>query len=61
MPNPDQERVIAFPKQIEDLSLLGEGAHRTAGVSRLETMYIQYGSCGSCPSSADVDHIIYRP
>jgi heterodisulfide reductase subunit C len=52
----DQERTSAPPKQIEDLSLLGEVSHRTAGVSRLE-MCIQCGSCGgSCPSEADMDH-----
>ncbi len=52
----DQERASAPPKQIEDLSLLGEVSHRTAGVSRLE-MCIQCGSCGgSCPSEADMDH-----
>ena len=52
----DQERAPAPPKQIEDLSLLGEVSHRTAGVSRLE-MCIQCGSCGgSCPSEADMDH-----
>lgn len=52
----DQERASAPPKQIEDLSLLGEVSHRTAGVSRLE-MCIQCGTCGgSCPSEADMDH-----
>ena len=52
----DQERASAPPKQIEDLSLLGEVSHRTAGVSRLE-MCIQCGCCGgSCPSEADMDH-----
>jgi heterodisulfide reductase subunit C len=56
MPNVDQQRAIILPKQIEDLSLLGEVSHRTAGVSRLE-MCIQCGSCGgSCPSEADMDH-----
>lgn len=56
MPNLVQERAIVLPKQIEDLSLLGEVSHRTAGVSRLE-MCIQCGSCGgSCPSEADMDH-----
>lgn len=44
------------PKLIEDLTLLDEVSHRTAGVSRLE-MCIQCGSCGgSCPSSADMNH-----
>lgn len=52
----EQERASAPPKQIEDLSLLGEVSHRTAGVSRLE-MCIQCGTCGgSCPSEADMDH-----
>ena len=56
MPNLVQESVNTLPKQIEDLSLLGEVSHRTAGVSRLE-MCIQCGSCGgSCPSEADMDH-----
>jgi heterodisulfide reductase subunit C len=45
-----------IPKQIEDLTMLEEGAARTAGVSRLE-MCIQCGTCGgSCPSAADMDH-----
>ena len=48
-PNPN-------PKLIEDLTLLDEVSHRTAGVSRLE-MCIQCGTCGgSCPSAADMDH-----
>jgi heterodisulfide reductase subunit C len=56
MQNLNQERASAPPKQIEDLSLLGEVSHRTAGVSRLE-MCIQCGTCGgSCPSEADMDH-----
>ena len=56
MPNVDQQHVAVLPMQIEDLSLLGEVSHRTAGVSRLE-MCIQCGSCGgSCPSEADMDH-----
>lgn len=56
MPNLVQESVSAIPKQIEDLSLLGEVSRRTAGVSRLE-MCIQCGSCGgSCPSEADMEH-----
>ncbi|MBI5295572.1 MAG: 4Fe-4S dicluster domain-containing protein [Chloroflexi bacterium] len=56
MQNMEQERASAPPKQIEDLSLLGEVSHRTAGVSRLE-MCIQCGTCGgSCPSEADMDH-----
>jgi heterodisulfide reductase subunit C len=56
MPNVDQQRAIILPKQIEDLFLLDEVSHRTAGVSRLE-MCIQCGSCGgSCPSEADMDH-----
>lgn len=56
MQNIESERASAPPKQIEDLSLLGEVSHRTAGVSRLE-MCIQCGSCGgSCPSEADMDH-----
>lgn len=56
MQNIEQERASAPPKQIEDLSLLGEVSHRTAGVSRLE-MCIQCGTCGgSCPSEADMDH-----
>lgn len=56
MQNMEQERASTPPKQIEDLSLLGEVSHRTAGVSRLE-MCIQCGTCGgSCPSEADMDH-----
>lgn len=47
---------LANPPNAEDLSLLGEVAHRTAGVSRLE-MCIQCGTCGgSCPSAAAMDH-----
>lgn len=47
---------LANPANAEDLSLLGEVAHRTAGVSRLE-MCIQCGTCGgSCPSAAAMDH-----
>lgn len=36
MLNVDQERAPALPKQIEDLSLLGEVARHITGVSRLE-------------------------
>jgi len=36
MPNLDQQHAIALPKQIEDLTLLGEVSRRTAGISRLE-------------------------
>jgi len=47
---------IAGPRLIEDLTLLDEVSHRTAGVSRLE-MCIQCGSCGgSCPCAGDMDH-----
>jgi heterodisulfide reductase subunit C len=56
MPVSEPERDQALPKQIEDLSLLEEVSHRTAGVSRLE-MCIQCGTCGgSCPSAADMDN-----
>ncbi|MGE5249340.1 MAG: 4Fe-4S dicluster domain-containing protein [Bacteroidota bacterium] len=56
MPKKREQRFPALPKQIEDLSLLEQVSHRTAGVSRLE-MCIQCGSCGgSCPSAADMDH-----
>jgi heterodisulfide reductase subunit C len=52
----EEERKLALPKQIEDLTLLEEVSRRTAGVSRLE-MCIQCGSCGgSCPSAANMDN-----
>ena len=52
----EEKRTPALNKQVEDLSLLEEVSHRTAGVSRLE-MCIQCGSCGgSCPSASDMDH-----
>jgi heterodisulfide reductase subunit C len=56
MPVTEEVRLRVLPRQIEDLSLLEEVSHRTAGVSRLE-MCIQCGSCGgSCPSADDMDH-----